>query len=64
MVQELGSGVNGGMDWEPGVSRCKLFYREGIKNKVLPNNTGNYVQYPKINHNRKRIYNGITLLYS
>lgn len=55
MVQELGSGVNGGMDWEPGVSRCKLFYREGIKNKVLPNNTGNYVQYPKINHNRKRI---------
>ena len=42
------------MDWEPGVSRCKLFYREGINNKVLLNDTGNYVQYPKINHNRKK----------
>ena len=29
-----GEGLGGGMEWEVGVSRCQLFYREWI-NKVL-----------------------------
>ena len=31
--------------------RCKLLHLEYINNKVLLGNTGNYVQYPVINHN-------------
>ena len=37
------------MDWEFGISRCKL----GWMNKVILHSTGNYIQYPRINHNRK-----------
>ena len=43
----------GGMDWEFGISRCKLLYREWINNKVLLYSTGNSIQYPVINHNGK-----------
>ena len=43
----------GGMDWEFGVSRCKLLYTEWINSKVLLYSTENYVQYPVINHNGK-----------
>ena len=42
-----------GMDWEFGISRCKLLYIEWINNKVLLCSTGNYIQYPVINHNGK-----------
>ena len=41
------------MDWEVGVSRCKLLYMEWINNKVLLYSTGNYIQYPVINHHGK-----------
>ena len=41
------------MDWEFGISRCKLLYIEWINNKVLLYSTGNYIQYPVINHNGK-----------
>ena len=30
-----GGGGRGGMEWEFGVSRCKLLYIEWINNKVL-----------------------------
>ena len=43
----------GGMDWEFGISRCKLLYREWINNKVLLYSTGNYIQYLVINYNGK-----------
>ena len=43
----------GGMDWEFGISRCKLLYIEWINNKVLLYSTWNYIQYPVINHNGK-----------
>ena len=46
-------GVGGGLEWEAGVSRCKLLYREWTNNKVLLYSTGNYIQYPMINHNGK-----------
>ena len=55
-----GKGVGGGMEWEVGVSRCKLLYIERI-NKVLLYSTGNCIQYLMINHNgkeylKKRVY--------
>ena len=43
----------GGMDWEFGISRCKLLYIEWINNKVLLYSERNYIQYPVINHNGK-----------
>ena len=45
-----GEGAGGGMEWEVVVSRYKLLYIEWIKNKVLLYSTGNYIQYPVINH--------------
>ena len=48
-----GAGVGGWMDWEFGISRCKLLYIDWIKNKVILYSTGNYIQYPVINHNGK-----------
>ena len=49
-----GGGVGGGMEWEVGVSTCKLLYIliEWI-NKVLLYSTENNIQYPMINHNGK-----------
>ena len=52
-VVPKGEGSEGGMDWEFGISRCKLLYIEWINNKVLLYSTRNYIQYPVINHNRK-----------
>ena len=39
------------MNWELGISRCKLLHIKWINNKVLLYSTGNYIQYPLINHN-------------
>ena len=62
MVAKGGDG--GGVEWEFGVSRCKLIHREQINNKVLLYSTGNYIQYPVINHNgkefKKNVYICIT----
>ena len=46
-------GIGGEMEWEVGISRCKLLYIEWINNKVLLYSTGNYIQYLGINHNGK-----------
>ena len=43
----------GGIDWESGVSRYKLLPIEWINNKDLLYSTGNYIQYPVINHKGK-----------
>ena len=55
-----GEGTGGGMEREVGVSRCKLLYIDWINNTVLLYSTENYIQYPKVNYNRKeckkRIY--------
>lgn len=42
----------GGMDWKFG---CKLLYTEWVSNKILLCSTGNYIQYPMLNHNGKEI---------
>ena len=70
LVVAKGEGGGGGMDWEVGISRCKLLYIGWINNKALLYSTGNYIQYPVINHNGKEyekeyIYvHWVTLLYS
>ena len=53
--QTCGCQVRGGLDWGFGISRCKLLYIEWINNKVLLYSTGNYIQYPVINHNGKNM---------
>ena len=58
-----GGGGSGGMDWEFGVSRYKLLYIEWINNKVLLYSTGNYVQYPMINHNRREYFKTRIYIY-
>ena len=51
---ESGRGGGGGrMNWEIGIGIFKLLYIEWINNKVLLYSTGNYVEYPVINHNGK-----------
>ena len=42
-----------GMDWEFGISRCKLLHLEGISNEVLWYSTGNYIQSLVIEHDRR-----------
>ena len=42
--------AKGRMDWEAGVSICKLLYIGWI-NKFLLYSTENYIQYPMINYN-------------
>ena len=41
------------MEWEFGVSGCKLLYMGWINNKVLLYSVVNSIQYPVINHNGK-----------
>ena len=48
-----GEGDRGGMEWKVEVSRCKLLDIEWISTKILLYSTGNYIQYPVINHNGK-----------
>ena len=52
LVVTKGEGIGKGMEWEVGVSRCNILYIKCI-NKVLLYSTGNYIQYPGINHNGK-----------
>ena len=52
------------MDWEFRISKFKLLYREQTKNKGLLHSTGNYIQYPVINHNEKNMKkNGCVYIY-
>ena len=43
----------GVINWEFGLSRCKVLYIERTNNQVLLYTTGNYMLYPVINHNGK-----------
>ena len=48
--------AKGGKDWEFRISRCKLLHIEWRNNKGLLYSTGNYIQYPVINHNGKEFF--------
>ena len=53
LVVAKGEGEGSRMDWEFGVSRCKLLHLEWINNKVLLYNTGNYTESSGIDHDVK-----------
>ena len=57
-------GCGGGMDWEFGIRRCKLLYIKWINNKVILCSTGNYIQYPVINHNGKEYEKECRYMYN
>ena len=42
-----------GIDWEFGVSICKLLHLEWISNKALLYSTRNYIQSPGIDHDKE-----------
>ena len=49
------------MDWEFGISRCKLLHIEWINQKALLYNLGSYIQQPVINHNGKNMKKNVCL---
>ena len=49
LVIAKGEGVGGGIEWEVGISKCKLLYIKWVSNKVLWYSPGNYIQYPIVN---------------
>ena len=51
--QTCGCQEGAGMEWEFGISRCKLLRIGWINSRVPRHSTGNYIQYPVMNHNRK-----------
>ena len=50
--KERGKG-GGGINQEFGITRYKLLHIKQINKKFLLYSTGNYIQYPEINHNKK-----------
>ena len=48
-----GRGGEGGNNWEFGISRCKLLFKEWINNKVLLHSARNCIQHPVTNCNGK-----------
>ena len=46
----MGEEEGSGMDWEFGVSRCKLLFLEWISNEVLLYSVGNYMRSLGIDH--------------
>ena len=50
-----------GMEWELEVSRCKLSYMQGMKNKALLYSTETYIQCPTINHNGKEYLKSVCI---
>ena len=59
-----GEGEGGGRAWEFGISKCKRLYIEWINNTVLLYSTGNYIQYPVINHNGKEYEKEYIYIYN
>ena len=45
-------GGGSGMDWEFGVSRCKLLHLGWISNEILLCSTGNYIQSLVMEHDK------------
>ena len=62
-VSQGGGRAGGGKDWEFEISRYKLLFVEWINIKVLLYRTGNYIQYPIINHNSKEYEKGCINIY-
>ena len=66
LVVAKGKGGGRRMDWEFGISRCKLLlniYRMDNQ-QGPPYSTGNYIQYPVINHNGKEYEKECIYMYN
>ena len=50
------------MEWESGISRCKLLYIEWINNKGLLHSTGNYIQYSKTRQNGEEFLKTVVII--
>ena len=50
LVVAKAEGVGSGMDWESGISRCKLLPLEWISNEILLYSSGNYIQSLVMEH--------------
>ena len=48
-----------GMEWDFGISRCKLVYTGWMKNKVVLQSTGDSIQYLEINPIKNNILKNI-----
>ena len=48
------------MDWELGVSRCKLLHLEWISHEILLHSTRNYIQSLGIDHDGREFKKGNT----
>ena len=59
-----GKGGGGMVNSEFGISRYKVLYIKQINNKVLLYSTGNYIQYPVINHSGKEYEKEYIHMYS
>jgi len=64
LVVSKGEEGRGGRFWELGISRCKLLYIGWINNKGLLYCTGNYIQYPVINHKGKKYEKQCICMYN
>ena len=54
-----------GMNWEFGISRCKLLHLKWMSNEVLFYSIENYIQSPVTENDEKNsMYNWVTSLYS
>ena len=51
------------MERKFGVSRCKLLYIGWISNKILLYSTGNYIQYPVINHMENIVFKETRIIW-
>ena len=61
VIANAGVGEGSTRSW---VIRCKLVYVGCVNNKVLPYSTGNYIQYPAINHNGKEYEKEYIYMYN
>ena len=43
------------------ISRCEPLYTEWLNNELLLYSTGNYIQYPMINHNGKEYFKNVSI---
>ena len=62
VVAKEGEG-GGCLDWEFGISGCKLLYIDWKNNKVLLYSMWSYIQYPVINHKGKNMKKNVYVLY-
>ena len=52
------------MEWDFGISICELLYIGWINNNILLYSTGNYIQYPVINHSGENMRMNVYMCFT